>query len=338
VWTRRGVLGLGAFAALPALPACRKRDRTSVLEALAREVVGGMARDLRADSAGLHARLQALDERPGVDQLQAARAALKQAIVAWRRAYAFRDGPFVSSNAFQRATFWPARPPAIRAVLAAGTPIDASLVAGLGLDAKGLFAAEYLLFDAQLGPLASAAGGAGDRQRRYARQLAANVLGYADRIARILGDGRAFAARFAGAGQASVNQLVAQAMDTLDMVLGKFDRVERVARGQHPAPLAAEGYFSGTSLDIAGALLAGTQQLYLGAAGGGLSDLVAAVSAPIDAHLKALLADCRARLAALDKPLEIALQSDPQGWAEAVAALQALRHFQKVELASALEC
>ena len=334
--TRRRLLArLGALGAWPGLVACRQRDRTTVLEALAREVVGAMARDLRFETAALHTRLLGLEQRPGPDDLQAARVAFKRAILAWRRAYAFRDGPFVSSNAFQRATFWPARPPAIREVLASQASIDPSLVAALGLDAKGLFAVEYLLFDTQLGPLAATAGSAGERPRRYARQLAENVLGYANRITRLLGDGRAFGASFAGAGQSSVNQLVAQSMDTLDMVLGKFDRVSRAR--QQPTPFAAEGYFSGTSLDIAGALVAGTGQLYLGAAGGGLSDLVAAVSPPIDAHLKALLADCQARLAALGKPLEIAVQSDPRGWADAVAALQALRHFQKVEMASALE-
>jgi predicted lipoprotein len=328
--TRRRLLAeLGVLVALPGLAACRKRDRAGVLAALAREVVGAMARDVRARTAALDARLQTLEQAPGPEALRDAQSAFKQAILAWRRAYAFRDGPFVSSNAFQRATFWPARPATIREVVTGQAPIDARLIAGLGLDAKGLFAVEYLLFDRELP--------ASDRPRRYARALAANVLGYADRILRLLGDGRGYGASFAGAGQASINQLVAQSMDNLDMVLGKFDRVSRAAGSGQPTPLAAEGYFSGTSLDIAGALIGGTQQLYLGLAGGGLSDLVAAVSPDIDAHVKALYAQCQSRLHDLGKPLEVAVTADPPGYAAAVASVQALRHIQQVEMASALE-
>ena len=163
------------------------------------------------------------------------------------------------------------------------------------------------------------------------------MLGYAQRITRLLGDGRAYGASFASAGQASVNQLVAQSIDSLDMVIGKFDRVARAAARNEPRAFAAEGYFSGTSLEIAGALIAGTKQLYLGGAGGGLSDLVASASPAIDQHLRALFTQVETSLRALGKPLELGVDAHPAAFAAAADAVRNLMHIQKVEMVSALE-
>ena len=292
-----------------------------------------MARDLRAETATLHTRPQRLEQQPGPDALRrrpgrvqtrhpglAARLRVSRRPVRQQQRLPARDvlaGPAA----------------AIREVLAGRTLIDERLVAGLGLDAKGLFAVEYLLFDTELGVGTPASDGR--RPPRYAREMAANVLGYANRILRLLGDGRGYGASFAGAGQASVNQLVAQSMDNLDMVLGKFDRVARAAAAGDPL-LAAEGYFSGTSLDIAGALIGGTQQLYLG--GRWRPERSGSQRLPaIDAALKALFAECQSRLRDLGKPLEVAVAARSLGLRRGRCLLQSLRHIQQVEMASALE-
>jgi predicted lipoprotein len=347
---RRQLTQLAALLALSSASGCGRRDQSAVLAELVTTVVLGMAREMRAESVALYAALRALSNEPSPERQRAAQAAFKRATLAWKQAYAFRSGPFVSSEAFQRAAFWPARATSIDAVLAGAEAIDEQRIEGLGVDARGLFALEYLLFDPKNAQsLGIASDGHGARARAYALELAANVRGYADRVQRLLGgDGRSYAASFAQAGQRSIDALVAQALDTLEIVCGKFARIERARREGVPLPFAVEGYFSGSSLEIVLAILAGTELLYSGSSSsssggaggsggrGGLSELVAAASKPIDAHVHAMFRDARQGLRALAAPLEVALDTQPERFRSAAAAVTELRHVLEVEMQSAL--
>ena len=83
-------------------------------------------------------------------------------------------------------------------MLSAPAPIDEQRVEGLGVDARGLYALEYLLFDPRsANAMALANDPHGARARAYALELAANVRGYADRVQRLLGDGHDYAKSFA---------------------------------------------------------------------------------------------------------------------------------------------
>ena len=335
--TRRRLLELGALIALPAAVGCGKRDQASVLSGLVNEVVLGMARDVRAESRSLHATLRALSADPAQQQQRAAQAAFKRATVAWKRAYAFRTGPFIESEAFQRAVFWPTRATLIDAVLADRAAIDARRVQEQGVDARGLYALEYLLFDESNARAMSLPGDThGERVRAYAFELSNNVLGYADRIQRLLGDGRSYAQSFSSAGKQSVDTLVSQALDTLTVVLGKFARIER-ARSEHlPLSFAVEGYYSACSLEIALAMLEGTKRLYLGGGSGGLSELVAFASKSIDDHVRVAFGEAEQQLRAVGMPIEMAFDTQPARFGSAVAAVTDLRHAIDVEMVSAL--
>ena len=335
--TRRRLLELGAGCALPAVFGCGKRDQASVLSGLVTEVVLGMARELRAESSSLHAAVRALSAEPGPERKRTAQAAFKRATLAWKRAYAFRTGPFVASAAFQRAAFWPTHASLIDAVLTAREPIDEQRVEQLGVDARGLYALEYLLFDeSHAGAILAPGDDQGERARGYALGLSANVLGYANRIQRSLGDGHSYAASFSNAGKASVDTLAAQMLDTLTVVSGKFARIERARSEGRPLAFAVEGYFSGSSLEIVLAIVAGTKRLYLGGGSGGLSALVASASKPIDEHVGAAFGEAERRLRALDMPLEVALDAQPSRFGAAAAAVAELRHVIEVEMLSAL--
>jgi predicted lipoprotein len=335
--TRRRLSELGALVALSAAFGCGRRDQAAVLSALVTDVVLGMAREMRAQSSALHAALRTLSSEPSLAHQRAAQADFKRATLAWKQGYAFRAGPFVSSNAFQRAAFWPARAVLIDEVLTAPEAIDEQRVEALGVDARGLYALEYLLFaPGNARSLALPNDAHGHRARAYALELSANVRGYADRVQRLLGDGRDYAGSFAKAGRLSVDTLVAQALDTLSVVLGKFARVERAAREGVPLPFAVEGYFSGTSLDIVLSIVAGTERLYLGAGRGGLSELVAMVSKPIDEHVRTAFRDAERQLRTLGMPIETALEQQPKLFHEAAAAVRELRHVLEVEMQSAL--
>jgi predicted lipoprotein len=297
-----------------------------------------MARDLRVTTNALHSSVLALAAAPAASKQRAAQRAFRDALLAWKCATAFRSGPFASSGAFQGAAFWPARAAAIEAVLTFEEPVDERRIEALAADARGLFALERLLFDSALaGDLTSVHGAAAARARAYARELSANVRGYSERIARLLGDGHAYAIAFAQNGQASIELLVAQSIDTLELVRGKLTRVTRAAARHEPRAAAVEGYYSGTSLAIACALVAGTKQLYIGGSGGGLADLVAVTSRPIDRHVRALFDDAEADLRALQTPLELAVDERPAAFATATRSMQSLSHILKVEMASALE-
>jgi predicted lipoprotein len=305
-----------------------------VLGALAREVLIPNARRLIAETRALDGVMRGLGAEEQTFEI--ARAAFEKALPVWKRAYAFRSGPLEKSNVFLRAMFWPARPAAIDAVLEEGRPVDERLVQELGADQKGLFGLEYVLFDPKAAARGVAPDARGERIRRYAREVSSNVLGYAERLGRQLGDGRAFASALSESGQDGVHQLVAQAVDSIEIVWGKLDRVVRASARMESGAAVVEGYFSGLSLALASELLAGTSELYRGARGGGLSDLVRGVQTPLDVRTRALFADAEAKLRGLGAPLERAFQTDRKGFERAQSALKTLERALKLEVASSL--
>ncbi len=306
--------------ALALAPACRRTpDREAALRALVLEVVRPNAQALLAESRTFDAALQ--------KSLDAGRDAFKRALLAWKRAATFRDGPLVQSNALVRAMFWPARPKAIDAAVLGVGSIDRRSIEAASVDAKGLFALEYLLFAGTEG---------GERRHRYACEASANVVAYAERIARLLGDGRDYADAFARAGRDSVNQLIVQSIDTIEALAGRLAKLTRTASAGEIRPVAVESYYSGTSLAIALALVTGTEALYSGAGGGGLGDVAAGVSKPVDTRVRDAFTAARDALEKLGAPLEQSVRSNPSSMANASAAIKALELALKVDLASAL--
>lgn len=339
--TRRRWLSVWCTLSLPGFStSCAPRGRDEVLAALARDVVGDMARDAFREASALAVAVEALCRSPDPRHHAAARRALAATLLAWKRAYAFRSGPFARSLAFQRAAFWPTRTASVDAVLTSQRPLTEHRVEALSVDAKGLFGLEYVLFAAPSAvDLSDPLAPAGERARRFAHELSIHVFAYAQRVVQLLGDGEAYAAGFARAGQQSIAELLAQSVDTLDIVAGKLDRVVRAAAQHRPRSLAVEGYFSSTSLAIASALVTGTRQLYLGRGGGGLTELVARASEPVDAHARSLFTDVEASLAALGKPLEsLEIGVDaPEAIVTATASLTALKRLLNGDVRVALE-
>jgi predicted lipoprotein len=323
--SRRDFLAeLGALVVSSAGAACSRRgDRAAVLRALVLEVMAPNVRALAGATRQLDAAIR------GGKKLEDARSTFQHALLAWKRASVFRSGPLVQSNALLRAAFWPARTPAIDEVLAATRAIDERVIEELGADVKGLFGLEYLLF-------AAANGGDSEQRARYAKSVCANVVGYAERAARLLGDGERFAHEFAGAGQESVNVLVAQLVETIEALVGRIERVMRLDAAGVLRAADVEGYFSASSLEIASELVKGTEQLYLGAGGGGLSDLVLQIVPPLDLRLKAAFVEAAKQLGSVGGPFERVVKYDRPALVEASAALRSLERTMKIELRSAL--
>lgn len=219
----------------------------------------------------------------------------------------------------------------IEGVLSSPEPIDEARVEGLGVEARGLFALEYLLFGAP----SAALTGDGERARSYALELSANVLGFAARLRRLLGDGQELGRDLARAEGRSIEQLVAETRDSLEIVRGKLLRVERAVAQSTPLDAAVEGFFSQTSVAIAAALVEGCERYYVGGGGGGLSALVACVSPEIDERVQKGYARLAKSFASLPPALEAAVHD--AHFAELHSSLESLQHIVHVEMMSALE-
>jgi predicted lipoprotein len=341
---RRFVLqGCAAFVlgSVPLAAACgRKRpaSRGDVLARVASEVAVPAMRVLAALNAQLSRALHALPTAPRGAALDPARKALGLALLAWERAYTFRSGPFVESNAFLRAKFWPVRKSSFEALLLGTDPIDAGRIGALGVDVKGLYALERLLWaprpDAPGEPLFSARP---ERARALASALAADIEKHGQAAAQLLGDGSAFTTRFAADGQASIVLLVNQLIESVEAVVN--DRLER-ALGLHRhgrlKPGELLGDFSGLSTELVCTTLRQVRALYLGPADDGLGLLVKQVAPQIDAHLRDALQAAVAAAEALGAPLEQAVSHAATKLEGARDQARALERAFKAELTSAL--
>jgi uncharacterized protein len=316
-----------ALLSAPLFAGCARRDRGAVLEALVRGVVADMAQDLTRRTRSLHDAVEAYAVTPSAAARSAARQRFVPAARSWKRAQAFRSGPFAASQAFQRAAFWPIDPALLERALSTPVAFE-QLVQSSSADARGLWALEYALFSPNL-----AATSSDPKLAAFSRELSANVLGYAERLARLLGDAHAFASTFSGAGAASVAALQAHSVDTLEVARGKLERARRTAVEGTAPERAVEGYYSGSSTEVLRAVLSGAEDLFQG----GLAELAAGVEPEVTRHVSAAYERLNARCSALHPRLEVAAATQLESLRSMELALAELRHVYDVELGSALE-
>jgi predicted lipoprotein len=318
--------------------------REQVLDHLVRQIAVPDARAIAVHARALADALHSEQAQPSAAGLERARAALRQSALAWQNAYAFRNGPIIESHAFLRSAFWPIRPTALRELIESGDAIEAGVIEELGVDAKGVFAIEHLLYE---GPSADApawyAGPQGERARALAVALADDAAGYAHKAQQQLGAGDAFSKQFGRAGQQSINLLVNQMIGTLETAAAR--RVEHVVATHDNGTLRSkdvQGSLSGLSAAIPRAWLATTERLYAGGtratdqAPSGLGALVRAAAPHIDVQMGRLFDTATAALQQLAAPLEQVVTRDRPALIAAVSALKALETALRVDLVSAL--
>src|SRR5215471_16868381 len=145
---RRRFLRFAAdLSAAAALGACKRQaTREQILAAMAREVATADVAAIVTETGSLESAIGRLVGSPSPDALRRARETWRRALLAWKSAYCFRNGPLVETNALLHTTFWPARPAAIEAALRSDAEIDNAYIEELGIDAKGIFALEAILF------------------------------------------------------------------------------------------------------------------------------------------------------------------------------------------------
>jgi predicted lipoprotein len=338
---RQFVLGQFAIATWVAT-GCRREPltRQAALKALVHEVVVPATQAVIATSAELSVAVTNLSSSPSLDTLRAARAKFKPSLLAWKRAQCFRLGPMVDTNAFVRALFWPPRPQAIEAVLDSDNSIDAAFVGNLGVDARGVYAVEYLLFPLERDEGATAAlftGAAGARRRELARALAGNIEQCAANAGHSLGDGAAYAARFAQGAEISLSILVNQMIGTVENLSAhRLELVLGLEKSQRLKAQEVEGWPSASSHEIALAQLSGNEALYRGGKSGGLRALTRAMAPAIEARVSRRYAEALRAVRGLNAPLERVVTTDRPALEAAAQATKALELAIKVDLASAL--
>lgn len=335
---RRAFVQASLGSVVCALPACRKPDtRAEVLRALIERVLVPNVDTVAKDSRQLELDVAVLAE-PSVETLRAAQHAWQRALSSWKRVDAFRIGPISESNSLMRVMFWPARTAGIEALLQGTQAIDAASIDVMGVDRRGLFALEYLLFreEPEEQTAARFSGASGERRAGLARALAANVSLYADRVVHALGNGQAYASKFAEAGQDSVNRLVAQLVYTVENVsANRFARTLRLVETGNLKPSDIEGGSGRMSQQIALSSLRASEELYL-AAERGLCRLVAAQSPAVDRALRLAFAQSITAVTGLGAPLEQVAQRDRASFDAAALAVKKLERALKVDLASVL--
>ncbi len=335
---RREFLGVTLAAALGA---CRRaKTREEVLSALVREVVTPEVVEVAATSRELERAITRFTGAPELAALRSARKDWHYALVAWKRAECFRAGPMLETHALVRGAFWPARAAAIEPILAASTPLDAAYINELAVNARGIYAIEYLLFPLELDESATVLRFAGEnasRRRSYLQKIAYSLAEYADLAARELGDGSAFAARFAGEGQKSLSALVAQIITTIEKLSAqRLDLVLRLEQRGMLQPNEVEGWPSGSSHEIVANQFLTSQELYEGGSGGGIADLTRAAAPAIAERVAERFKVARKAVLALDAPLERLVKTKRAAVEGASAATKALEITMKTELTSAL--
>jgi predicted lipoprotein len=309
------------------------------LRALIEQVVVPTTANVAATSRRLDGALARLAGEPSLTTLRQAREQWQHTLLSWKRADAFHQGPIMDANCLLRAMFWPVRTAGIDELLQGSQAIDDASINVMGVDRRGLFALEYLLYSADEADeriVLGFTGSAGERRARLARSLAGNISDCADSTARALGDGKAYASKFADGGQESLNRLALHLVSTVEnLCVDRLARISSLAKNGQLARAEVEGGGSRMSLQIALAHLRAAEELYRGV-DRGLSELVKAQSPAVDESLRAAFAQALGAVSKLGLPLEEVAKRDLAALDAAVVVLKKLEHALKSELLSTL--
>jgi len=335
-----GLGALGATLAGAAGPACQRPDpRARALGATVKRVLLPDARAIVEASRGMVGPFARLAATPGDPALAGARAAWQRALLAWQRTFAIQLGPFVSTGALLRASFWPVRRAALAHIVNGSQVIDAKLIEALGADAKGLFAIEHLLFEGDPAAPPAAPWLAGPRRERAAAlalALARYVESHASRAQAALGNGDEFTAEFVRGGQLSLSRLVSQMLVTVENAALRVDRALGLPADPRFRSAAVQAGPSGLSTELLRTWLATTQRMYGYGEDDGLAALARTAAPAVADSVQAAFSAASRSLSSVRQPLELAALADPLLLSAALRDLKLLEVAIRSELGSAL--
>ena len=272
---------------------------------------------------------------PGEAPLDSARAAWREAAVAWPATRAGGVGPAMDRR-LMGAIGYPARPGTVSGLLEGDGPLDPDALADEGSAARGLPTLELLLFDPGSADLA-APGPAGARRCAYAGS-AATLSASAARD--VLDDWTGgYVDSLAGGGQPSIAALVNEVAHTMQEVDDQGLRVLANADTPDDLPSAmAEGPAAHDLAELR-AMFTGVAAVVLGASGSGSDGLLAVVESrdpEVAGRLRSAVAEATDALAGLPDSTAEAITARPAELAAAGDAAARVKVVVGTEVASVL--
>lgn len=333
-----------ATPTVEAEPVAATYDRRALLMQLVDSAILPQVAELVTAAQSLADAAEALAAEPNLKSLTAAQAQWNATAEAWAATEPFdlRFALLVSSKIKK----WPIKIVFVEENIAGDEPIDDAFIDAIGSTAKGLATLEYLLFaadetdkgdaDALLTALTT-----NPQRMAYVVALAHNLANAAEELQWMWsaeGDnqGQAFIdADFSGNNvQGSISMITNEMIALLEEVVRtKLDLPLHGVDGT-PQPESVESPYADHSIPLIIANLRGSQAIFAA----GLADYVNflqgedQLSTAIDAQFEAAIA----ALAALDRPLQIAVVEEPAALQAARDEVRALLVLFKVDLANQL--
>jgi uncharacterized protein len=268
--------------------------------------------------------------KPGAE-LGPAQRAWRDALLAWERVYVFRLGPIVDNSGLLRARFWPLRVQQLEQRVHAPPPLDEPTVDQLGVDLRGMYALEWLLFVD--GDTLRADSAQGALARAAASAFAQNVQHYADDGLDKLRNGVELANKLSERGQETISKMVNQLIATVEtLATDRLAIVLEMHAFKNLRVNEVQGAPSGSSRELVLAQLRAADRIYRH----GLGALVQPVAPQIDERVRARFDKALRLVNEIDGPLELVVVRDRKKLEEAFRALKELELTTKVDLASAL--
>ncbi len=329
------LLGLTGHGADPA-----RFTKDAMLRDIAHKVISSGYEELDLKCRDLTNAVGKLVETPGRTTQEAAQQAWVSVAQSAGRMQCFQKGPVVDRDYVSTFYYWQVLPLRLESIMQSKQPINQSLFDEMGATTKGIFALEFLLFEALPNATAlDATGKDGGRRRAFLQALAMDVQTKAGQLAL---DWKAAGhesptAKFVNSGQESVNVLVNQLAQLTENVGERHLNFVLLL----PSPISMqldriEGARSGHSLTGVLAKLVGARNLYLGADGLGLDDAVGQVNAPLAKRLDEQFETAIASVRSIAAPLDQAVIHNRSSVQKAYEEVHALEVMVKVDLASAL--
>ena len=311
--------------------------RAAVLQRLVKHVALPELRTLASTQHALTTSLATLERAPNEATLAAATAAWKAAALAWVRVEALRVPVNDGGRNLLRAEFWPTRGAQIEELLHDGSALDADQIEALGVDVRGMYALERLLFTEPAAQLLTASS-EGSRTRLLARALAQNVERHALELTQTTGTGDTWAKGLTHDAAASLSRFVNMTTASLEQLAS--ERLgPALTRGTRTPVTAREirGGFSGISSQLVQAQFGTIERLYLGdQTCPGIATLLKPATPAVEQHVRTLFRTAHTRLAELALSLDQLAQLREPRIAHAHTALKELERALKTEASSAL--
>lgn len=326
-------------------------DESEVLISLTDRIIVPGYEALAAEAQDLRQALDGLCATPSDATLQAARQAWRDVRVPWMRSEATWFGPVMDRRAVSLMDWSTTAPERIETMLANNPAVtEAAVREGLSSTQRGLGAIEYLLFDS--GALESLSNPASAR----CRYLAALGRVVASEAQAIVADwteagekGRAYRDFFTGRSASSLlkGQAVAELVRTQVFLLRTITDMRLAAalglREGGPDPAAIPGGAGHNSLEDLHQEILGMRDMYLGHDGSddqadalGISALIVPLSDETDQRMRDHFAAALAAIEAVELPLHVALQEQPERVKAVHERLLDLRRTLNTEVVSLL--